>query len=558
MAGVATRLPNIRGLPSSIEKTINPRPFAPGKAAGHPPWVPDPDRYMPAATGTRWPSGFTQTYAAGLNYQCSKLFFGSPDYPTNDFLIPFVGFGNTEGGLAPQETILPSADIAIDEVFFIHPDGTEYPVLFGGLAAATVTAATGIVYGQVTLPSALPAWSIFGVRTVWHGTVGQTYIGGYRCQRHRGEKYWAATDLASVRALAVANGDSTPDRDTFYNTVGNASNSQPLAYGPAMVLAKGWDGRPVPMVLSDSLVERQEIAASADARRVMGVWLRWLDTRDSIWGSIVPLVMGVPGSKSKQELATSATKRWVMIDAIATTYNGGKPIWTFVLDQSGRNDNSATASTWSNDKLGLVDRVKTRYGAGIHVVGATIWPTVTSTDAARTMALYAVATLWNGVSGTLKTVNDTVKASSRYAKVIDVFPAFTMDADPTKPPASESFPLGNVVGHPGNQDGVTTWDTIRMPSGIPIGSVVTFEYQPGLWASRTPLSETAVGAGASDYKVLEVFATNVQDNATLLGKAMNLDSGSGTTTHVHPLLHTVLRTVSRIPQAEKSKFYPTA
>ncbi|MGO6901669.1 hypothetical protein ACCS96_14790, partial [Rhizobium ruizarguesonis] len=62
-----------------------------------PPWVPDASRYMPAATGTRWPAGFTQTYAADLNYQCSKLFFGSPDYETNDFLIPFVGFGCTEG-----------------------------------------------------------------------------------------------------------------------------------------------------------------------------------------------------------------------------------------------------------------------------------------------------------------------------------------------------------------------------------------------------------------------------------------------------------------------------
>ncbi|MDC7743486.1 hypothetical protein PQF32_12915 [Rhizobium sp. BC56] len=49
--------------------------------------------------------------------------------------------------------------------------------------------------------------------------------------------------------------------------------------------------------------------------------------------------------------------------------------------QSGRrNDNSATASTWSNAKLGLVDRVKTRYGASIHIVGATIIPTMTGSS----------------------------------------------------------------------------------------------------------------------------------------------------------------------------------
>ncbi|WP_245503324.1 hypothetical protein [Rhizobium ruizarguesonis] len=532
-------------------------PTARRTIARPPPWVPDAGRYMPAATGTRWPSGFTQTYAAGLNYQCSKLFFGSPDYPTNDFLVPFVGFGCTEGSLAPQETVLPNGDILIDEVFFIHPNGTEYPVLFGGNAAATVTLSTGIVYGQVTLPSDLPAWSVFGIRTVWHGTVGNTYIGGYRCQRHRGEKYWAATDLASVRALALANGASTPDRDTFYNTVGNASNSQPLAYGPALVLAKGWDGRPVPMVLADSLVERQEIAASATARRVMGTILRWLDERDTVWGSYIPLVMGVPGSKSKQELATSATKRWALIDAIKTTYNSGKDIWTCVLDQSGRNDNNATAATWVGDKFGLVDRVKTRYGAGILVIGMTLWPTMTSTDNARTAAAYTVSTLWNGVSGTLKAVNDLVMASSRYAQIIDVYPAFVTDADPTKAPASDLFPLGNVIGHPGNQDGVTTWDTIKLPAATPVGAVVTFEYQPGLWTTRTLIDRADNGDGTADYKVAEVFATNVQDNATLLGKAMNLDSGSGTTTHVHPLLHTVLRTFSRMPQSWKSKVYPS-
>ncbi|MGO8506431.1 hypothetical protein AB9F35_33830, partial [Rhizobium leguminosarum] len=65
----------------------------------------------------------------------------------------------------------------------------------------------------------------------------------------------------------------------------------------------------------------------------MGMWLRWLDVRDPVWGSIIPLVIGVPGSKSVQELATSATKLWAMIDAIRDTYNGGKNIWTFVLDR---------------------------------------------------------------------------------------------------------------------------------------------------------------------------------------------------------------------------------
>ncbi|OHV25107.1 hypothetical protein EOS93_25195 [Rhizobium sp. RMa-01] len=525
-------------------------------SSSRPAWTPDPDRYMPAATGTRWPSGSTATpwtYQTGLNYQCSKLYFGSPDYPTNDFLVPFVGFQLTEGGNAPQETQSPATDMLIDEAFFIHPDGTESPILFGGNAAATVTAATGIVYGQVTLPAALPAWSIFGIRTVYHGAVGNAFCAAYRCQRHRGEKYWGAADLASIRALAAANGPSTAalDSDALYNTTGNATNSQQMAYGPCMVLAKGWDGRPVPLVLADSLLERQEIAASADARRNMGIGRRWLDQRDPVQGSLIPIVMGVPGSKSAQELATNALKRWVMIDAIATTYNSGKNIWTFVLDWSGRNDVNATAATWAAAKTALPGtRVRGRYGAGTHIVGVTIWPTVGSTDSGRTVAAYTVATQWGA---TLASANAIVLASAVYNKTIDAFPAFMSDTDPTKPPGAETFPLGNVVGHPGNQDGVTTWDTMRLPTTVLQGARVMFEYSPGLFTNRTLVEKkTDYGDGTADFRVAEVLATNVQDNAMLMGHAYTAAD------FIHPALYHVLRTVSRIPQSEKSKFYPAA
>ena len=527
-----------------------------GAVLAPPPWVPDPDRYMPAATRTRWPTGATATpwtFPAGLNYQCTKLFFGSPDYPTNDFLIPFVGFALTEGGNAPQETQSPNADTVIDEAFFVMPNGTEYPILFGGLVSATVTAATGIVYGQVILPVALPAWSIFGVRTVYHGAEGAQRCGSYRIQRHRGEKYWGAADLASVQALAAANGASTAalDPDSLYNTIGNATNSQIQAYGPALVLAKGWDGRPVPLVVGDSLIERQEIAASADERGNMGMIRRWLDQRDQVWGSTVPLVMGVPGEHNEFELATNATRRWVMIDAIKTTFNGGKDIWTFCLDQGGRNDNNTTLSLWQSRKFGLDDRIIARY-PGAHMVGMTILPTMAgSSDSGRTVAGYsATSALWNPVTGTLASMNASIIASSRFAKTIDIVPAFMSDSDPTKGSAAELTPLGNVIGHPGNQDGVTTWDTMRLPNTTKLGARIMFEYQPGLWTSRTLVDRTDLGDGTANYRVAEVLATNVQDNAALLGHAYTAAD------FVHPALYGVLRFVSRLPQSHKAKFYP--
>ncbi|WP_245449577.1 hypothetical protein [Rhizobium leguminosarum] len=147
-------------------------------------------------------------------------------------------------------------------------------------------------------------------------------------------------------------------------------------------------------------------------------------------------------------------------------------------------------------------------------------------------------------------MNASLIASSRFAKTIDIVAAFMSDSDPTKGSAAELTPLGNVIGHPGNQDGVTTWDTMRLPNTTKRGARVMFEYQPGLWTSRTLVDRTDLGDGTANYRVAEVLATNVQDNAALLGHAYTAAD------FVHPALYGVLRFVSRLPQSHKAKFYP--
>jgi hypothetical protein len=512
---------------------------------------------MPAATRTRWPTGSTAnpwTYPTGLNYQCSKLFFGSPDYPTNSFLITYVGFQLTEGGNAPQETQSPNADTVIDQAFFVHPNGTEYPIDFIGQEAATVTAATGVVHGTVTLPQDLPGWSVYGIRTIYHGAELAQRCGVYRIQRHRGEKYWGAGSLAAVQALATANGASTAalDPDSLYNTLGNATNSQIQAYGPSLICAKGWDGRPVPLVTGDSLIERQEIAASADARGNMGMLRRWVDQRDDTYGSYIPIVMGVPGGHDEYELATNAYKRWDLLDAIAVGYNSGKPIWTVVADQGGRNDTNAVTTTWYNRKFGLADRIQVRY-PNTTIVSYTIIPTLSaSTDSGRTVNAYGIlSATWHTVTGQLAAVNAAIKASPRYKSVIDMVPAFMVEGDITKGVAAEMFPLGNVTGTPGNGDGVTTWNTMVLPSTVLLGARIMFEYQPGLWTNRTLVERvTENGNGTTVFRVAEVLATVCNNpNATLLGHAYTASD------LIHPALYHILRTVSRIPQSEKFKYH---
>jgi hypothetical protein len=515
-------------------------------APKHPVWIADPNRYMFFATRNRWMNGFNMVAATNLNYIGSKLFFGSAPYETNSHRWHFSGFAVTEGGGAPQETIYPTTDITIDEAFVIV-NGVEYAVSFGGSASTTVTAQTGSVWGTTPTLTSIPRDAVFGFRTNWHVAVGQSYIGGYRIQKHRGEKLWAAADLASLQALATADAAITTEMDTFYNTVGNASNSQPLAYGPDIMVAKGWDGRPVPLILSDSLKERQEIAASADDRGSMGVWGRWLDVGDPVHGRIPHFAMGCPGAKSAQELtgsgATIATKRWAILDEVQSL-NSGKNCFTIAIDQSGRNDNSATASTWYNAKFGLVDRFKTRY-PGVSVVGCTILPTTTSTNTWRDLAGQSVSTLW---STTLATVNDTVRASSKYSAIFDIIKYWASPNDPNRFPGHLEFPLGNLVGHPGLQDGTTTWNTAVSPVAIPVGYRIAIEYQPGLTTGRTVLSCVNNGTTGYDITVLEVLATNVQDNAPIYGQT----SADG----VHSQPYHIVDTVRRFPQSEKLKLYP--
>ncbi|GLR58277.1 hypothetical protein [Rhizobium indigoferae] len=169
-----------------------------------------------------------------------------------------------------------------------------------------------------------------------------------------------------------------------------------------------------------------------------------------------------------------------------------------------------------------------------------------SSDSGRTVAGYTVPALW---TTTLATVNNTIKASSRYAKVIDQLLAFTADTDPTKSSAAEMFPLGNVVGHPGNQDGVTTWDTIKLPASVPDGTRIMFEYQPGQWTSRNTYGRIDNGDGTADYKVQDIRHQRP-------GQCRAAGSRHEPGYHVHPTLHEILRFVGRLPQSEKLKFYP--
>lgn len=89
-----------------------------------------------------------------------------------------------------------------------------------------------------------------------------------------------------------------------------------------------------------------------------------------------------------------------------------------------------------------------------------------------------------------------------------------------------------------------------LPLQVPLGCRIQFEYQPGLYTSRTirDLADNGNGSWTATVNGDEVFATNVQDNAPLFYQTQ-VDG-------IHEALHGILYMAGRIPQAEKAKFYP--
>lgn len=129
------------------------------------------------------------------------------------------------------------------------------------------------------------------------------------------------------------------------------------------MIAKGWDGRPVALVVCDSIGERQnDHILAADRRGNMGWLRRWLDTPDPVQGRIPHFLIGIPGASSDRELAAGATMRWDVLDQIIA-FNSGRRPFTCLLDQLGQNNTGSTAAALTAQSEGLIDRITARYPA---------------------------------------------------------------------------------------------------------------------------------------------------------------------------------------------------
>lgn len=454
-------------------------PMVPGQVPGFVPPVGDPTRYMFWASRVRVASGNVGTAVAGTQAVMTRIVMGAPQHATRGPRFHFPGFACTEGGTAPQETTLPGNAVVVNGVWISVNGGAPVRLTIGGQQTATIASgANGVWTDEPDV--AIPAGAEVALYTSYSTAVGEKTIPVYRIQTHRGERVWGATDPAALTANLAA-----PATASTASLVTGFGQNEPQYYGPDFTVARGWNGKPVALVASDSIGEsRQEFSFEADARGNLGWLRRWLDTADPTYGRTPHFMIGGPGTGSVRELANSATKRWDVLDEIIA-FNAGRLPFTMLLTQLGQNDLQTTYATMQSNYAGFLDRFIARYPTITTRVATGVLPRTTTSDSytSRTNQTPSTGNEWaNGAApwgAGNKWQLEAYKqagAGGRLTAYIDLRPYF-LDPAPAsgKSPATWPAPAGQTtLAAPAGTDGTATYTSIQVVDPILPGEIINY------------------------------------------------------------------------------------
>lgn len=420
--------------------------------------------------------------ASGFEYQYSYLLVGTPDRSINTLSVYFPNWRRQQSAGSPTE-VSPGNTITINAT--VQVGATIYPVLFSGVVGPYTLADGAGLWASCDV--SIPAGSIFYVRTESQGAIGATRIGMGRPYTNQGEGiiHLAAQDTGYL------DGTKTPS--------GIGASGNIYAYGPTAVVAKGWDGQPVALIIGDSIAWGNDDNAannrSFDARGNMGYIQRGLDSQTG--GRMSFGNIAVPGMTSLlQDTAAEIPKTLAMLeDPIFGVGASYRPPWTAMLCEMGVNnfDTSTGASRYPSPvKTNLEAHIafwKARY-PGQPFVQTTLTPRANST------ALYN----WTdplqqtpvGTDGTSPNgrwaFNDDLRAGNvaGVTAYIDVEPHFS---DPTNRDRWAAGPISTTLS--ANASALAT--TVSLPIALTPGENACFEPGVATAENRTVISVTGSG-----------------------------------------------------------------
>ncbi|WP_119275150.1 hypothetical protein [Taklimakanibacter deserti] len=276
---------------------------------------------------------------AGRECMTSRITFAVPEYATYDFWAFYPNFwiDETDTTNSPERDIANAATVYGSFEFA----GIFHPTLFEGSQSCTLAANTAGKWGSIptfTSPGAQRGWA----RTIHQANIGDVRPIGYSRMSSMNEAaQWSATpNLGLLSGGAITN---------------TASGRY---YGPACAVARGNDGRLVPLVLINSIdFSEDETVSLADARANVGFWQRGFD--ENVTGPRLPYMnFAVPGTRCSGQCSLvpgAFLRRDEVIQGLANT--------PFDLAVFGdENDANVDASAWRARMDEMLDFLNDRYG----------------------------------------------------------------------------------------------------------------------------------------------------------------------------------------------------
>lgn len=285
----------------------------------------DPTRRMFAATRLRFPT-VTGTFPSTGTFQVQNFFFGTPDYPVTDpefFLPTFYQF--TDGRTASE---VAGPNVINFEGLSIKVNGVWYSCPTAAFTMDPSTESSGYLLDAIPNVT-LPANTVIEGRIAFNGASGALMWGVTRAN-DLGE-----TSVGSTSSLAAALTDG--------RTLSQA-NSVSRQFAPSYMVAKGWDGRPVVCLATDSIgagANENSITGFMSPRGNMGFWQRGLDDNTNSQR----IAYGTVGLEGARPSDWATRTNWARkLDAVkkAAARNSGAPPFTAWGSNHGNNSVSVT------------------------------------------------------------------------------------------------------------------------------------------------------------------------------------------------------------------------
>ena len=297
-------------------------------------------RLMGASTRVHMMIGQSAAVVAGKEYMTSRIAGGMPEYAAYDFYAFYPHFRCNVLDPANPEVDIPN-DGSVWGSFALA--GVFHQVSFDGQAEGVQTAGQPGRWGKIASTFTPGGSAMVQFRTIQHTAIGGVRPIGYSRISTLGEAAeWSATlDLTKLSGGSVSN---------------TASGQY---YGPSVIVARGNDGRLVPLIFDNSIgFGEDETASLADARANFGFWQRGLD-ENSVGPRLPYMNFAVPGAQLQAQSSLAAGK-FKHRDYILRSVSTGLP---FDLALAGDENEASTDSVvWRQHIDNALDWINATYG----------------------------------------------------------------------------------------------------------------------------------------------------------------------------------------------------